>query len=275
MKSTSPSSRRVRMAARSPARSSAGPEVMCRPTSISAATMPARVVLPRPGGPAKSRWSAAWPRRRAASRMMPRCSLSSRWPTNSSRWRGRRPPSSPIRSAPDGPSAVGRGQVGQAGLDVVGGGLRREQLVARHQAAASCCRARRSSSDVSPSGGQLAQGLGDLVGAVAEAGERVADVGRGDAGPRPAPGPRRHRDRRPPRRRRGRGCRGGDLSSTSRRAAVFLPTPGTRHSAARSSSASTRRSEAGGCTDEDGQGQRGPDAVGAEQRLEARPARRR
>ena len=37
------------MAARSPARSMAGPEVTCRPTPISVATMPARVVLPRPG----------------------------------------------------------------------------------------------------------------------------------------------------------------------------------------------------------------------------------
>ena len=32
-----------------------------RPTPISAATMPASVVLPRPGGPANSRWSTAWP----------------------------------------------------------------------------------------------------------------------------------------------------------------------------------------------------------------------
>ena len=29
--------------------------------------MPASVVLPSPGGPANSRWSTAWPRRRAAS----------------------------------------------------------------------------------------------------------------------------------------------------------------------------------------------------------------
>ena len=50
----------------------------CRSTPISAATMPASVVLPSPGGPAKSRWSAAWPRRRAASSMMSRCSFSSR-----------------------------------------------------------------------------------------------------------------------------------------------------------------------------------------------------
>ena len=47
----------------------------------------------------------------------------------------------------------GRRQVGEAGLEVVGGGLRREELVARHQAAASFWRARRSSSEVSVSSG--------------------------------------------------------------------------------------------------------------------------
>ena len=55
------------MAARSPARTSAGPEVTRKPAPISVATMPANEVLPRPGGPAKRRWSAGWPRRRAAS----------------------------------------------------------------------------------------------------------------------------------------------------------------------------------------------------------------
>ena len=94
MNRTSPSSSLVRIAARSPARSSAGPDVMCRCTPISAATMPAMLVLPRPGGPASSRWSAAWPRRRAASRTIARCSLSSRWPTNSASRRGRSPASS-------------------------------------------------------------------------------------------------------------------------------------------------------------------------------------
>ena len=78
MNSTSPSSRLVRIAARSPARSSAGPLVMRRLTSISAATMPDSVVLPRPGGPANSRWSAAWPRPRAAASMISRCSLQAR-----------------------------------------------------------------------------------------------------------------------------------------------------------------------------------------------------
>ena len=93
MKSTSPSSSLVRIAARSPARSSAGPDVMCRCTPISAATMPASVVLPSPGGPANSRWSTDWPRRRAASSTIDRCSLSSRWPTNSASVRGRSPAS--------------------------------------------------------------------------------------------------------------------------------------------------------------------------------------
>ena len=51
MKRTSPSSRLVRIAARSPARSSAGPLVIRHATSISVATIPARVVLPRPGRP--------------------------------------------------------------------------------------------------------------------------------------------------------------------------------------------------------------------------------
>ena len=60
MNSTSPSSSLVRIAARSPARSSAGPDVTCRWTPISVATMPASVVLPSPGGPANSRWSTAW-----------------------------------------------------------------------------------------------------------------------------------------------------------------------------------------------------------------------
>ena len=48
---TSPSSRFVRIAARSPARSRAGPEVGRNPTPSSFATIPASVVFPSPGGP--------------------------------------------------------------------------------------------------------------------------------------------------------------------------------------------------------------------------------
>jgi len=50
MKRTSPSWRSVSSAARSPARVSTGPEVMRRPAPISVATIPAREVLPSPGG---------------------------------------------------------------------------------------------------------------------------------------------------------------------------------------------------------------------------------
>ena len=89
MNSTSPDCRSVRRAARSPVRTSAGPEVIRNPTPISAATMPANEVLPRPGGPTNSRWSTAWPRLRAASITIWRCSVSSAWPTNSSRRLGR------------------------------------------------------------------------------------------------------------------------------------------------------------------------------------------
>ena len=52
-----PASRFVRIAARSPARSSTGPEVDFRAAPISWATTLARVVLPRPGGPKISVWS--------------------------------------------------------------------------------------------------------------------------------------------------------------------------------------------------------------------------
>jgi hypothetical protein len=46
------------MAARSPARSSTGPEVWRKLTPISWATMWASVVLPSPGGPKSSTWSS-------------------------------------------------------------------------------------------------------------------------------------------------------------------------------------------------------------------------
>ena len=51
MNSTSPLSRFVRMAAKSPAFSMTGPEVWRMFTPISLAMMFASVVLPKPGGP--------------------------------------------------------------------------------------------------------------------------------------------------------------------------------------------------------------------------------
>ena len=55
IKRTSPGSSLVRIAAKSPALSSAGPDVLCIATPISPATILANVVFPNPGGPANSR----------------------------------------------------------------------------------------------------------------------------------------------------------------------------------------------------------------------------
>ena len=225
MNSTSPSSSLVRMAARSPARSSAGPEVTWSCTPISAATMPASVVLPRPGGPANSRWSAAWPRRRAASSTIARCSFSSAWPTKSA-------------SGAAGARHVGTG---------LGDGRRRLELavVVGRCGSRNSSRTGRSQTfsaaaqqlGASPSAGELAQRARDLLGAVAEARPAPRARRRARAGRRPSPSRRsRRRQATSPSSRRA-------FSSTRRRAAVFLPTPGTRHRARgrRSAMASQRR----------------------------------
>ena len=80
MNSTSCGSRLVRMAARSPARSSTGPEVERRLTPISWATMWASVVLPSPGGPKSSTWSSDSLRWRAAWMKISSCSRILTWP---------------------------------------------------------------------------------------------------------------------------------------------------------------------------------------------------
>src|SRR5215217_6637264 len=110
--------------------------------------MAASVVLPSPGGPASRRWSAAWPRRRAASRMTDRCSFTSAWPTNSSsRW-GRRPASTLSSS---GPAAGSRNSSRTAHRQHLEG-------VAQEDGGVGAVV-------------QLAQGVADLLGGVAEAGE--------------------------------------------------------------------------------------------------------
>ncbi len=68
------------MAARSPARSSTGPEVDLSPTLISSAMMLARVVLPSPGGPNTRVWSRLSPRPRAALMKISSCSRTRGWP---------------------------------------------------------------------------------------------------------------------------------------------------------------------------------------------------
>ena len=62
-------------------------------TPISWAMMPARVVLPNPGGPWSSTWSSASSRFRAASMKTDRFSLAFSWPMYSLNVLGRRDPS--------------------------------------------------------------------------------------------------------------------------------------------------------------------------------------
>src|SRR5580693_6376803 len=89
MNRTSRGSRLVRIAARSPALASTGPLVARKLTPSSRATIWARVVLPRPGGPNSSTWSSASWRPRAASMNTLRLALIGSWPTNSLKVCGR------------------------------------------------------------------------------------------------------------------------------------------------------------------------------------------
>jgi hypothetical protein len=90
MNSTSFASRLVSSAARSPGRSSTGPDVWRRFTPISRAMMWASVVLPRPGGPNSRVWSSASRRLRAAEMKISSWSRIFDWPTYSSRCLGRK-----------------------------------------------------------------------------------------------------------------------------------------------------------------------------------------
>src|SRR5688572_27480860 len=107
MNRTSPSSRLVSNAARSPDLAITGPEVARKPTPISRARMPANVVLPRPGGPCSSTWSRASPRPLAAATKTRKFSRAAFWPMNSSRLFGRK--------ATSASSAVRSGVVMRAG----------------------------------------------------------------------------------------------------------------------------------------------------------------
>ena len=141
------------MAARSPARSRAGPEVMCRATSQLG------------GDDARQRGLAEAGRageQQVVDRLPPPAGgleddaevlleLALADEVVEVREGAGRPPRRSGRPR----RAVGGGghQVGQARLGVVGGRFRREELVACHQAAASFWRARRSISEVSASSG--------------------------------------------------------------------------------------------------------------------------
>ena len=199
------------MAARSPARSSAGPLVMRSADAPSRRRRcPASVVLPRPGGPANSRWSTAWPRCRAAPSRISRCSFSRGWPTNSSSRRGR----SVVSSAASTGSAAGAQQLVSHG----------RSLPARRPGSLSASRSRSST--------------GAVVGQLAPA--RRAPRRARSRGRRARPAPRRAARRRRRRRRRGR-ARARRAAPSARRAAAArcaCRRPGTSVSASRSSSSS-------------------------------------
>ena len=86
---TSFGSKLVSNAAKSPARSSTGPDVWRRLTPISRAIMCASVVLPKPGGPNKSTWSSGSLRPRAALIKISSWPRAFSWPTYSSSTLGR------------------------------------------------------------------------------------------------------------------------------------------------------------------------------------------
>src|SRR5579862_1954025 len=112
----------VSRAASAPLCSITGPLVVTRSTPISWARMPARVVLPSPGGPQSRMWSRGSPRLRAASTKTRRFSLCLVCPTYSAKVFGRRvrskPESSPCAvpsSARDAAGCCSSGRGGAAG----------------------------------------------------------------------------------------------------------------------------------------------------------------
>ena len=160
-----------------------------KPAPISLATIPASEVLPSPGGPANSRWSAGCARRRAASSMISRCSLSWAWPTNSASRRGRRV----ISSAASTGSADGRDRR-DPGLSSAAR-LRPPESPRRAHRRRLPRQLAQGQADLvlhGAVGRQAAEGLADLVGAVAEPGQGGPHLGpggrpgRAPAGCRPA-----------------------------------------------------------------------------------------
>ena len=242
MNSTSPSSRFVRIAARSPARSSAGPLVGWMRAPISVAMMPGERGLAETGRPANSTWSTAWPRCRGGGQHDLEVLAQARLADEL------------VEAARPQRRLLG-------GLDRIGRRAAAARLSSRltapaHRSASRSRRSRSRSSTVAVVG-ELAERLAHLVGRVAEADERVAHLAaRAPSG------------RRAPRERSRSGTSRRAFSSTSRRCAVRLPTPGTSMSASRSSSARQRRSALGRVHRQDRERELRADAGRADQRLE-------
>ena len=137
----------VRIAARSPLRSRAGPATERNPTPSSARMTCARLVLPSPGGPARRTCSSASPRPRAASSAMESCSRRHSWPMNSSSVRGRSESSSS-----SSPSVSSTGETSRAALmpPASGPGERVPRAAARDRSPRARTRRRQSCSRARP-----------------------------------------------------------------------------------------------------------------------------
>ena len=238
MNSTSPSARLVRIAARSPERSITGPLVVRMPVPSSAATMFARVVLPRPGGPDSRMWSGGVPRPIAPLSSSSSWSRTRCWAMKSASRRGRTlasasssssSASGETRSSPDrtsrrligcGPAAGSPGAAAPAPA-----APRRRSVSATAATAWSACAADQPSASTP---------------------WRTCSCQAPPSTPAGAPS--------------GRSATGPIRSRSSRtsRSAPFLPMPGTRVRAARSPPAMARRTASGWCTASTAWASRGP-----------------
>ena len=173
-----------------------------------------------PGGPANRRWSTACPRWRAAPSRMSRCSFSCGWPTNSSSRRGR----SVVSSAASTGSAPSLGLASARPRHAT-------SLTLRCSAAQALERGAEEVADRAVVGEVAAARRGPRRGCSRARSARRA--------PRPA---RSVRDSPPGSTRSRSGTPRRFFSSIISFCAVRFPTPGTRQSASRSSSATQRRS---------------------------------
>ena len=249
------------MAARSPARTSAGPGRDPQADAHLGGHDAGQGGLAQPGRPGEAAGGRPpGPGGGPPPGRSSRCSFSWAWPTNSASRRGRRLTSSAASTGSADP-ATGRGPAGTELL------ARAHRPVTRRAGQAPQGQAQQVL-DASPSSGRRAQRLADLVGAVAEAGQGGPDLGPGRRpGPDAAPvGPTR--DRAGSSRSRSR----RDLSSISSRAGRLLADAGDQASGRRRRrSATARRSAAGEWTDSMARATAGPTPWAPMQRLEAAP----
>ena len=266
MNTTSPSASVDRIAARSPARSIAGPLVIRSGAPSSAAMIMAIVVLPSPGGPDISTWSGGRPRRSAPSSTSDSCSRTRAWPTNSSSRLGRSAPSITRSSA----SASGRHHAGRR-ASCAHAPVARASRPAPRSCAPSTRSAARRATDTStawparsrpgvPAAGQQFRldrgdrlvGVPRLPAQADQARPHLVPPGRGRGAPARACRPPRTGGPASP------GEPSRPASSSTIRWAPFRPMPGTVVSAVRSSVATARRSASGVNTASIARASRGP-----------------